>query len=101
MISISTNDEIARELGTRLREYRLQRNLTAQGVANRAGLQLRTVLNAELGRNPTLETLIKVLRALGRLDAIDAFLPPPGVSPIALMRSGGRPRRRASKPRHG
>ena len=35
-----------------------------------------------------------------RLDGLDAFLPAPRISPLALLERKGKPRRRASKPRH-
>jgi hypothetical protein len=42
-----------------------------------------------------METIVKILRALGRLDALDAILPEPLVSPIQLAARRGRQRRRA------
>lgn len=101
MIPTKSDREIAREIGARIRRYRLQKNLSAEAVATRSGLGAKTVLNAERGANPRLETVIKLLRALDRLDALDAFLPPPGVSPLALLERKGKPRRRASRPCRG
>ena len=43
----------------------------------------------------------KIDRELGRLDALEAFLPRPEVSPMELLRAGGRERRRASARRDG
>lgn len=88
-------------VGGRLRAYRLQRNLTVEEVATKGGLSRNTVLNAERGANPRLVTVIRLLRALDRLDALDAFLPTPRISPLALLEGKGKPRRRASKPRNG
>jgi transcriptional regulator with XRE-family HTH domain len=83
------------ELGLRLRSYRLQQNLTVATVARRAGVNPNTVLNAEAGRNPRMGTVLRLLRVYGRLEAVDAFLPSPGVSPLQLARRQGRPRQRA------
>lgn len=44
-------------------------------------------------------TLLSVLRALGRLENLDAFLPDPGMSPIQLAKLKGRERQRASRHR--
>jgi len=82
-----------------MQRYRLQQNRTAAEVAAEAGLADRTVERAEAGRRPTLETLIQILRALGRLDALDAFLPAPLVSPIELAKTAGQERRRAGTSR--
>jgi transcriptional regulator with XRE-family HTH domain len=94
--------EILQEVGRRLREHRLARNLTADVVAERAGVSVTTVLNAERGKNPTLETITRILRVLGRLDALDGFLPSPTLSPMDLLTRGTRKRRkRASRRSHG
>jgi len=95
IVGAMTDTEVLRELGSRLRAYRLQQNLTVATVAERAGVNPNTVLNAEAGRNPRLGTLLRLLRVYGRLEAVDAFLPEPGVSPLQLARLQGRPRRRA------
>ncbi len=95
----ATTDEVLAELGDRLRGYRLQQNRTLEDVAAEAGVHLSTAQRAERGANPTLETIVRLLRALGRLDALDAFLPPPLVSPIQLARLGGREPQRAGTPR--
>jgi len=88
-------------VGGRLQAYRLLRNLTVEDLATKAGLNRNTVSNAEHGANPRLLTVIRLLRAFDRLDMLDSFLPPPRVSPLALLERKGKPRRRASKPRHG
>jgi transcriptional regulator with XRE-family HTH domain len=98
---INPDAEISKMVGGRLQAHRLQRNLTVEDVATRAGLNRNTVLNAERGANPRLMTVIRLLRALDRLDSLDAFLPPPRISPLALLERKGKPRRRASKPRRG
>lgn len=94
-----TTDEILIELGDRLRRYRLQQNRTVAEMAADAGVGFSTARRAESGANPTLETLVKLLRALGRLDALESFLPTPVVSPIQMAALSGRMRQRASQPR--
>lgn len=97
--SVSTTDEVLREFGERLRGYRLQQNRTIASLARDAGVGSRTVVRVEAGDHPTLETVVRILRALGRLDALDAFLPPPDISPLQLAKLSGRERVRASGPR--
>lgn len=96
-----TDKEIMREICQRLSMYRLQINLTQDEIAVRTGLNQKTISHAESGKDPRLSTIIKILRALGRLEALDAFLPKPGISPLMLAKMAGRERRRARKPRHG
>lgn len=95
----STTKEILAEIGQRLQRYRLQQNRTVADVATEAGVAVRTVERAETGERPTLETLVRILRALGRLDGLEAFLPTPLVSPIQLAALSGHERQRAGTPR--
>ena len=95
----ATTGELLAELGRRLQRYRLQQNRTVAEVAASAGLGPRTVDRAEAGENPTLASLIQILRALGRLDALDSFLPAPLISPLELVAMSGRERQRAGTPR--
>ena len=95
----SSTPEVLAEIGSRLRGYRLQQNRLLREVAETAGVGLRTAASAEAGENPTLGTLVKLLRALGRLDALDAFLPPALPSPIEMAKRAGRVRERAGTPR--
>ena len=97
----ATTDEILRDLGGRLRHYRLQQNRTMASLAADAGVSLRTVRRAEAGDNPTMESVIRILRALGMLHALDAFLPTPLVSPLQLAALKGKQRRRAAPKRRG
>ncbi|MEW6073711.1 MAG: helix-turn-helix transcriptional regulator [Planctomycetota bacterium] len=88
---------ILRDLGGRLRRVRLEKNVSQRRVAELAGLSRLTVGNLERGVPSSLLTLLQVLRALGSLDALYAFLPDPGPSPIELAKRRGRMRRRASR----
>ena len=86
MIQISpggTDAEILAELGSRLRGYRVQQGFTVEELAARADISTLTLLKAEQGGNPTLRTLLRVLRALGRMDLAESLLPAPPASPLA------------------
>jgi putative transcriptional regulator len=97
----TTDAEILRELGERLRSYRLQQNLSVADVAARAGVNPNTVTNAEGGKNSRLTTIVRLLRVYGRIEAVNAFLPPPQVSPLQLARRKGRARQRARTRKDG
>ena len=101
ILDTHTDGEILAELGSRLRAYRLQQNVSVAEVADKAGINRNTVLNAEAGKNPRLGTVIKLLQVFGRLETLDAFLPSPGISPLQLVRDKGRVRERASRRRDG
>lgn len=87
---------IAEELGDRLRQARLNADLTQAEVASRAGLSRRTVLNAEKGQ-VQLENLVAILAALDAVNQLDAFLPVQELSPLQLAKLKGQQRQRASK----
>src|SRR5260370_619970 len=95
ILSSNTANEVLRELGSRLRTYRLQQNLRVAEVATRAGLNRNTIVNAEAGKNPPLGTIGALLGVYGRLEACDAFLPAPTISPLPLVRSTGHVQQRA------
>ena len=90
-----TTREILREVGARLQGFRLQQNVTQAQLAENAGVGHATVKRAEAGDNTRLETIVKILRALGRVEALDSFLPEPLVSPIRLAEQRERRRQRA------
>ena len=94
-----TTSEILAELGSRVRKTRLRENLGQAALAETAGLGERTLRKLEQGGDVQLSTLIDLLRALNRLDALEEFLPDPGVSPMELLRQAGKQRKRASKSR--
>ncbi len=97
--STDTTEEILREIGARLRSFRLQQNVTQARLAETAGVGHATVKRAEAGESIRLETIVKILRALGRVEALDSFLPEALVSPIRLAEERERGRRRARRSR--
>ena len=87
----------AAQLGDRLAAQRLNRNLTAARMAGDAGVALNTLRRLEAGVNVSLDTLIRVLEALGLGDRLEALAPPADIRPVARVRiAAGRERRRAS-----
>jgi putative transcriptional regulator len=87
---------IAEELGNRLKQARLNVNLTQAEVAARTGLNRKTILNAEKGK-AQLENFVAILAALDIADQLNMFLPVQGISPIQLAKLKGEERQRASK----
>lgn len=88
--------EIQHEIGRRLKKTRLNLDISQAELARDTGVSRRTITNAENGRGCTLSNLIAILRHLGKLDALDAFIPDPGISPIQLSKLKGQERMRAS-----
>ena len=78
-------DEAARGLADRVRAERLRQNLTQGTLAKRSGVSLPTVQRYERTGQATVENLLKLCHALGRLDEIAELLAPPSASSIAEL----------------
>jgi len=94
MFAQLTDLEILAEIGRRLKAHRLQQNIPIEVLASRAGLSKTTVVRAEEGKNPTLITLLRILRQLGKLGALENFIPEPRISPLQLLERGGKGERK-------
>lgn len=81
--------EILESIGARLATLRKARGLTQTEAAKRAGLGRNTLYHAEHGDNPTLHTVIRLLRVYGALEALASFIPAPEISPMARLRERG------------
>lgn len=86
---------LAEELGERLKQARLNQNLTQSEVAGLAGVARKTVLNAERGK-AQLEIFIAIMIALDLTEQLNLFLPKQEISPLQLVKLQGKKRQRAS-----
>jgi len=96
---VLTDDATLAELGRRLEQQRLNRNLTQQELADLAGVGRATLQRLEGGRSVQATSMIRVLRALNLLAGLDAVVPASEISPIAELERERRRRRRAGRPR--
>ncbi|WP_019615357.1 helix-turn-helix transcriptional regulator [Psychromonas ossibalaenae] len=87
---------IAETLGLRLKQARLNANLSQETLALKVGLSKNTIVNVEAGRTK-LETMIAVMQGLDLLDQLSLFLAEQPISPIQLAKLKGAQRKRASK----
>ena len=97
IVATSRTPDILREVGGRLRALRLQQNRRVKDLAADAGVSPRTIDRLEAGRSIGTANLVRVMRGLGRLQAFEAFVPVPEVSPYDVERLRGRIRQRASR----
>ena len=86
---------IAEELGERLKQARLNADMTQINVAEQAGVSRKAVLNAEKGKGQ-LEVFIAILSALSLTGQLENFLPVQEISPLQLSKLKGCLRQRAS-----
>lgn len=88
-------EAIQADLGQRLVQLRLARNVNQQQLAREAGVSRRTVTRLENGESVSLDTLLRVMRALDIVGRLAALLPDPTVRPIDRVRLKDKQRRRA------
>ena len=103
MPDIYGSDTVVEEtIGFRLKHYRLERNFSQTELSERAGIARRTITSVENGKGCTLSTLIRLLRALNKLDLLHGLLEEPPLRPSQMKeieRIRESPRKYASKPR--
>jgi transcriptional regulator with XRE-family HTH domain len=87
--------QIAADLGQRLERLRLSRNERRTDLAAAAGVSTRTLARLEASGRATVETLVRVMGALGLQSHLQALLPNNVVSPIERIDAGGKLRQRA------
>ncbi|WP_199225938.1 MULTISPECIES: helix-turn-helix domain-containing protein [Chromobacterium] len=93
-----TSEEMEAELGEKLRRLRLNKNIDQQTLAARAGISVRALRNLESGQGSSVNTLLRVLRTLGRESWLQTIAPVPTINPLTLTRAA-KPRQRASQKR--
>lgn len=81
-------------LGHRIERYRLSRNIRQVDLAHQAGVSRVTLGKLERGQGGTLETLARVLRALGIEDRLPDLVPDATFSPLDPRSATGRQRQR-------
>ena len=90
-----TSRSLRAELGVRLARQRLARNVTQEALAETAGIGLRTLRRVEAGDPSSVDSVLRVVIALGLADGLMTGIPALEVRPIERVESRGRERRRA------
>lgn len=89
--------ELQAALGRQLQELRIAKNLDQITTAEKAGISEKALRNLEAGRGSSIETLVRVLKALDSLEGLRLLAPKPTVSPLALLRHSGAIRKRVRR----
>ena len=89
--SFADRSEILQELGQRLRLQRLAQELTQQELAGMAGVAPGTIKKLESNDTSSLETVVRVVQALGLTDELQALFVLPSQS-IAQMEQAAQAR---------
>lgn len=81
-----TNDAILRQIGSKLKDLRIEKNMKQKELADTAGVSVFTISSIENGKTTSLLTVIQLLRALEHLDYLDSFFQEESISPVAYAR---------------
>jgi transcriptional regulator with XRE-family HTH domain len=93
---VASVEALQADLGRRIEALRLGRNIQQAQLAREAGVARRTITRLESGQSVSLDTLLRVLRALGLAGRLATLLPEPSVRPVERVRLKSRERKRAS-----
>ncbi|KQM79980.1 DNA-binding protein [Xylophilus sp. Leaf220] len=73
---LSTADEVLQTVGDRLRVHRLAQAMSQQELASTAGLSQGAVRQLERNGQSSLDTLVRVVQALGLVGELDDLFVP-------------------------
>ncbi len=97
-LSLKSLVELQAVLGEQLKQLRIAKNLDQITTAEKAGISEKALRNLEAGRGSTVESMLRVLKALDSLSGLQLIAPAPSISPLALLRHT-RVRRRVRRSR--
>lgn len=66
---------IIKELGTRIKQYRISLNITQNELADKCGISASTVVRIENGEDSIFSNYIKILSSLGLTQNMDILIP--------------------------
>lgn len=92
---LASSEQIVADLGRRLGRLRLASNVTQADLADKAGIGARTLARIEGGEGGTIDSLVRVITALGLRSHLEALLPNPDIRPMERVQLRGKERRRA------
>lgn len=93
MWNILSDPQVLEAIGQHIKARRLDRGLTQAALAKHAGISLPTMQRLEGQGQAKVESLVRVLRSLRLLDALEAMLQTPPASPMTLATQQTKPKR--------
>lgn len=100
-IYILTDTELCNRIAAKIRTVRLKQNMSQAELADKSGVSISTIKRMEDGEVKNFESLVRVLRTLGKLDIFVPLVEAEQLSPneyYELANKANKPKRkRASK----
>lgn len=93
------NIAVLKELGKRIKAYRINYPMTREELAIKSDVSVRTIARIEDGESSQLENIIRILRALDCLGRIDLLVPEQEIRPSMIYKEG-KMRKRAQSPKY-
>ena len=94
-----SDDRLAQLLGKFIKHHRVDKNISQDELATKAGLSRPTISLMERGKSMNLNSIIRVLRVLNLLYLFDAIKITQTISPIEMLKIQEKQRKRSSKKR--
>ena len=85
--SAMSDDGISRQIGEFIKYHRIEQHRTQRSLAKDAGISRSTLSLLERGESVSVNTLIRVLRILDRLQVFDGFTISRQPSPLLLAKA--------------
>ena len=86
-IDVFANDsQILNELGARIKTARVRAGMTQEALSAQSGVAKSTVERVEKGQSVQFLNLVKLLRALNSLGALENLLPSAEATPMEILR---------------
>ncbi len=63
------------EIGERIKDIRISRNMTQEDVAENAGVSLSTVKRIESGKGSTMDNFLRILRLFDLIQNLEILIP--------------------------
>lgn len=80
---------ILKQLGTRIKQYRINTGMRQSELAKESGVGISTINKIESGKSVSLILLISVLRTLNLLENLELLVPATKISPLQLLKLQG------------
>ena len=94
-----SDDRLAQLLGEFIKHHRIDKNISQDELATKAGLSRPTISLMERGKSMNLNSIIRVLRVLDLLYLFDAIKITQTISPMEMLKIQEKQRKRSSKKR--
>ncbi|MBQ0024932.1 MAG: helix-turn-helix transcriptional regulator [Bacteroidales bacterium] len=85
-IKWASDSEVLTRIGQKVKEWRLEMNLSQKELSEKAQLSSLTIQQVEYGKGTSVRNLLHVLRVLDRLDFFELFFQEKQLSPVEYER---------------